>query len=859
MKNLIIKYKYLTGLVLSILVWIVFVQATGISGPIRTVRANQALINSSMKLPSQELELFAFSPDGNTLASAGNDGKIVLWDVISGQERMTLPSHFTSLVSGIVFSPDGNTLASVRENSIQLWDVASGDARLSLPQSGLVAGLVFSPDGKALAAVGQDDRITLWNSQSGISSQVLTGHQSGVNALAFSPDSSILATGGQDAQIKLWDRATGMEQESLIGKSNTAVTDLVFSPDGETLAVVGQNESQIMLWDSRSGSTTQIQTGHQSGVNVIAFSPDSKLLATGGQDARVKLWNRATGKEQASLAGEGRAPVTALVFSPNGKSLASAGESETVFLWDVSKMQPRLLTGHRDWVDKVVFSSNQKTLASMDKTGQVVLWNLVTGQEQQSFQIPTLPGASLSGSQATLSGNTVSNTPVQAEASNTLAVAKTTSTPDGNSQVASSKKKNAQKWKGVRAIAISQDGTEMGAAGEDGTIRVFKKNGSQRWKVSGHHGRAITGLAFRGKTKEWISTGVDTEIKIWDDTGKSLQTFYGPEHPTRAVVVSPDGQFIATAGEDTRIFLYDAVAHKLSKIFSGHVDFVNGLAFSPDGQVLASAGAEGRTLLWDVKTGKLLRTLLGHSDAVNSVAFSPDGTQLASASADSTVILWNLTTGEQFKTLAGHQGGVRSVAFSPNGKKLISAGEDKLMLVWDPKTGQLMKQLDGQPAVVNVLVFDPAGNLHTANENSEVSEINTDAGTIINTIAVPVTPVVAPQSSRSESLTLAVASTMDNLMPSSVVEKSNLDKEIQGNSIIGFVFNQLLDWVIPPANADLPPPPGGPILVIRSGITGTPAAPDFGNYYAEILRTEGLNEFAVDDISNVNAGTLKWL
>ena len=209
------KHQYLTGLVLTVLTWIAFVQTTDIAGPVRTASANQALMASSMEIPSEGLDLVAFSPDGNTLASADSDGQIMLWDVASGQARMTLPSQFASPVSGIVFSPDGNTLASVSDNSIRLWDVASGDIRLSLPGSALVTNLVFSPDGKTLAAVGQDARITLWDSQSGSITQVLTGHQSGVNAIAFSPDSKILAAGGQDAQIKLWDRETGLEQASL--------------------------------------------------------------------------------------------------------------------------------------------------------------------------------------------------------------------------------------------------------------------------------------------------------------------------------------------------------------------------------------------------------------------------------------------------------------------------------------------------------------------------------------------------------------------------------------------------------------------------------------------------------------------
>ena len=534
MKKSNIKHQYLMGFIFAILVWIAYAHTMGIAGPVRTASANQVLNAASMKLPSEGLDLVAFSSDGKTLASANSNGQIVLWDVASGQARLTLPSQIANPVSGIVFSPDGNTLASVSDNSILLWDAASGDELLAFPGSVPVTDLAFSPDGKTLAAVGQDGRITLWDSQAGSITQVLTGDPSGVNALAFSPDSTILSTGGKNARIKLWDRATGMEQASLPGVSGAAVTDLVFSPDGKTLAAVGQ-DARITLRDSQSGSIIHDLNGHQIGVNAIAFSPDSKFLASGGQDAQIKLWDRATGKELAALPGENGVPVTSLVFSADGKSLVSVGESEPVTLWDVSNKLPRFFTGHSDWVDRVVFSSNQKILASVGTTGQVVVWNLMTGLEQSFFQVPLLGAASVSP-QGLASGNSLTNNSITNTA---MAVAAVPVLPNGTGQTvngaavsqsatSTNKKISNHNWKGVTALAISPDGTLYGGTTKDGTVRLWAANGTERFANSRHHGAAVTGVVFSADGKRLVSVGRDTEIQIMDvANGKNGQTLSG--------------------------------------------------------------------------------------------------------------------------------------------------------------------------------------------------------------------------------------------------------------------------------------------------------------------------------------------
>lgn len=445
----------------------------------------------------------SFSPDGRWLATADESRQVRLWDTNTGHELAPLTSD-VEILSSPAFFPDGRRMLTASMNgSLQVWDLNDRQVVATLTgHSGYTQTISFSPNGQCFATGNYDRTVRLWSTTTYKELATIKGHGAAVLAVAWSSDGRRLVTGSADYSVKIWDVTAKQDivRPTDMVKSYKAAA---FTQSRELLALGVTSDNQAKLWNLSTGQV--IARLNEPGDNILyaVFSPDRKLLATGGMDKLVKLWDTTTGKVVRYLRAH-TGYIYSADFSPDGKILVSGGADHALKLWEVDTGQELAsLRGEVDNSFRAAFSPNGKLLASACRDGRVLLWDWSNRQILTTFK----------GHIAT-----------------------------------------------VKSIAFSNDGRMLATGGEDNSLRLWDPYTGRELRNLGQSD-FVQRIVFSPDNKRIVTGSVSGVVKLWDlATGQELMTLRGHKDDVTSVSFSADGSYLASCANDGTVNLWYAAS-----------------------------------------------------------------------------------------------------------------------------------------------------------------------------------------------------------------------------------------------------------------------------------------------------------
>lgn len=506
-----------------------------------------------------------FSPDGKHLAASGGQweegtaGWAKVWTVADGKEVCTLGEH-PDTAFGLAYSPDGKRIATgCRDGKVRVFD-ADGKLQLTIDHGATTVRFVgYTPDGSQLISGGWDGRVVFWTAATGAQQREHTIANGRVNRVAYSKDGKKYAIAYNEPGEN--DQQTGRVQlfqiddpkpKQTITDFSGMVLDIAFHPDGITLAAVGGRLNQFpecRFFDVATGKKLTGSPGHKHWVEAITFTKDGSRMISGGgvenEPGEIRIRSTAGLRPVATLQGNAKG-VRCGMYSPDGKLIATGGGDGSVFILDAAKatIVQKLTASTRD-VRQVLFTRDGKRLIACCEDGAVKMWDTATWKEIKTIRAHELPVYGLAES---FDGKTIAT--------------------------------SAGDWR----------------AKSHGEVKLWDAATLEPRGELPRHSEPVWAVAFPKDGKSLYTAGARNGVQIYDLATKKQARRITVNAALRSLVVSPDGMFVAAAG-DGRVYVYDTVTWQEIATMTQHQKLILGLSFSADGRI-ASASGDGSAIVW---------------------------------------------------------------------------------------------------------------------------------------------------------------------------------------------------------------------------------------------------------------------
>lgn len=606
------------------------------------------------------------------------------------------PLEHDALVSAVGFSLDSRRIATASQDQrIRVWDAESGkpltpplatEQDLPWNASGPGGHPQLGGDGTTLA-IATAGQIEVWNVATGERRFPPRKFSGTCSALRVSPDGKQLFLGTADAGQFL-DAATGESIGAEI--PNPGAWSARYSPDGRWLAATS-GEGRALLCDTTTAAVVTTLNSHLGVCLAAVFSPDSKSLITLHSNRAARIWEVPSGQALEPVLDHGERPMSA-AFSTDGRQVLTIALDNTVRIWD--RHTARLIAGpiwQTGYPDATLRDDGVWIIAN----GRGTHWDTSRQLEPGAVRIATPVEADLL--------EFSDRHPALA-----IAAADRVWLIDAGTgeQIAGPMSLGGK----VKAMAIDPGGTWFAAGGDNGSVRLWKTKDGRPHGEPLNLGQPVTHLRFSPQGDRLLTCSGNV-ARIWN---VSTGTLVGPvlEHPApvRDGDFSSEGQLVATGGDDRAFRIWNArtAAPQSDPIplqpEAG--DPVTQVRFHPARPVLAVSGASGTVVLREPLRGDATSRTLHAAGAVQVLRYSPDGRRLLAAGMFHNVHVWDVEHVDQppvrvpsgFMSLQArfHPGSYALATASFGGVRMFEAADGRPMgpLFWNgPMSARALKSI----------------------------------------------------------------------------------------------------------------------------------------------------------------------
>lgn len=547
-----------------------------------------------------------------------------------------------------------------------------------------IAALTFLDESRLVGGSARGE-VIVWSVADGTELGRWSAHRTGITALSATVDSSVLVVGTIDGVVSTWNVAT-MLTESVPNKAKGSpspkprwswtgagrVMDLDIAPDGQHVAGACFDR-RVRLWELSSGRIVHELSGHTREVTTVAFGharsaeqPADCTILSGGADRTVRAWSSLTGETLWSRETDSEVEALAMTPHPAGQHGEWNGVLCATADWHIALLPlegiaplPVKLVGHGGPVHHLLVSRDGKRFFSASMEGTAREWSLeqVTRSE-------------------VLMGHTDQ----------------------------------------VFSASVSSDDRWMASVGRDRAV--------WRWDLQSRRGEVfVPRLSSVAQVVEYSPTdgrlAVTPNNNIWllDESGQRTQELTGSKRFIHAIAWHPSGRWLAAAGQDPVIRIWNTHDGSLVRQLSGHTAIVRGLAFARDGNRLASCSDDRTLRIWPLSddlasesdTDPIIAT--GHTGFVRALVWDRADESLFTTSSDGTIRQWHADDGHLRRTLGGSSGPLFKVHLSHDGRTLFSTGHDKQIHLLDLITGEQKTTLKGHSQRISFLTLTHDGHM----------------------------------------------------------------------------------------------------------------------------------------------------